>query len=146
MRLTDYIRMQNIWQDDEITELNVVCSSEVITASAKIYVSDSIIDDLIYQIKQFLNGNAIESFWANEELGDNSTACVSLHFLHKDKLGHLLVEVYMELDDGGKLSTHNCCFYINTEVGLLTEFCERLPRLKKGSLDATVVLNGDVIE
>ena len=71
---------------------------------------------------------------------------VSLNFLHKDKLGHLLVEVYMELDDGGKLSIHNCCFYINTEVGLLTEFCERLPRLKKGSLEATVVLNGDVIE
>ena len=65
MRLTDYIRMQKIWQDDEIIELKVVCSSEVITASAKIYVSDSIIDDLIYQIKQFLNGNAIESFWCH---------------------------------------------------------------------------------
>lgn len=146
MNMTDYIRMQKIWQDDELIELEVVCSSEIITASAKIYVSDSIIDDLIYQIEHFLNGNQIESFWANEEIGDNSTACVSLHFLHKDKLGHLLVEVYMELDDGGKYSAHNCCFYINTEVGLLTEFCERLPRLKKKLSETTVVLNGDVIE
>lgn len=141
--MIDYIDIYKLWQDNELIELKVVCSSAVITASAKIYVSDSLIDDLIYQINQFLNGQAVESFWANEQRGDDSTACISLRFLHKDKLGHVLIEVYMELDDGGNYSSHNCCFYLNTEIGLLTRFCERLPQLKQKTPEVKIVLNDD---
>lgn len=141
--LIDHIDIVKLWQDDELIQLKVVCSTEIITATAKIYVSDALIDDLIYQIKQFLDGQVAESFWTNEKRGDNSTACVSLHFLHKDKLGHILIEVFMELDDGGNYSSHNCCFYLNTEVGLLTMFCERLPQLKQKPSGIKLILNDD---
>ncbi len=143
--LVDYIDIHKLWQDNELIQLKIVCSSEIITASAKIYVSDSLIDDLIYQIRQFLNGQVMESFWANEKKGDNSTACVSLRFFHKDKLGHVLIEVFMELDDGGNYSSHNCCFYLNTEIGLLTTFCERLPQLKEKTSGIRLVLNHEAV-
>lgn len=143
--MSDYIYVNKILQDNELIQLRITCASEIITASAKIYVSNILIDDLIYQIKEFLSGKVPESFWANEERGDNSTACVSLRFLHKDRLGHVLVEVFMELDDGGNYSSHNCCFYVNTEIGLLTKFCERLPRLKQKELGTKVILNDGVI-
>lgn len=143
--MVDYIDIHKLWQDDELIQLRIVCSSVVITASAKIYVSNSLIDDLIYQIKQFLNGEVEESFWANEEKGNNSTACVSLRFFHKDKLGHILIETFMELDDGGDYSDHNCCFYLNTEIGLLTEFCKKLPQLKKNEPGSKLVLNNHII-
>lgn len=141
--LIDRIEIYKLWQDDVLMQLKVVCSSEVITATAKIYVSDALIDDLVYQIKRFLNGQVEESFWANEERGDRSTTCVSLHFLHKDKLGHILIEVFMELEDGGDYSRHNCCFYVNTEIGLLTMFCKDLPKLKQRSSGIELVLNGE---
>lgn len=141
--LIDYIDIHKLWQDNELAQLRIVCSSAVITASTNIYVSDALIDDLIFQINQFLNGQVVESIWANEDKGNNSTACVSLRFLHKDKLGHVLIEVYMELDDGGDYSSHNCCFYLNTEIGLLTRFCERLPQLKQKTSEVKIVLNDD---
>ena len=61
--------------------------------------------------------------------------------MHKDRLGHILIEVYMELDDGGSYSTHNCCFYLNTEMGLLERFCNKLPKLKQEPLGIEVILN-----
>lgn len=139
--MEDYIILEKLWWDNEVIELKIVCSSALITATSKIYVTEYLIDDLIYQIKQFVNGKVIESVWTNEEKGDNSTACVSLRFLHKDKLGHILIEVFMELDDGGNYSRHNCCFYINTEIGLLTTFCEKLPQLKQKSSGIIFSLN-----
>lgn len=139
--MSDYIDIQKLWYDNELAQLAIVCSSAVITASTKIYVTDALIDDLIYQIKQFLSGQVIESYWANEEKGDDSTACVSLRFLTKDKLGHVLIEAYMELDDGGTYSSHNCCFYLNTEIGLLERFCKSLSRLKQKTSGIRVVLN-----
>ena len=139
--MIDYIDIEKIWYDNELIQLKIVCSSTVITAAAKVYVSDALIDNLIYQIKQFLDGQIEEGFWANEEKGDGSSACVSLRFLHKDRLGHVLIEVYMELDDGGGYSRHNCCFYLNTELGLLTTFYEKLPQLKRKLSGIKIVLN-----
>lgn len=139
--MRDYIDIQKLWYDHDLAQFAIVCSSAVITASAKIYVTDALIDDLVHQIKQFINGQVIESYWANEKKGDSSTTCVSLRFLPKDKLGHVLIEVYMELDDGGDYSSHNCCFYLNTEIGLLERFCEKLPKLKQKSLGIELSLN-----
>ena len=92
----------------------------------------------------FLNEKATEVLWENGTIGDHSTACVSLRLLHKDKLGHILIEVFMELDDGGDYSSHNCCFYLNTEMGLLERFYKRLPMLKQNSLGSQITLNDDV--
>ena len=142
--MNDNICIQKLWQDSELIQLKIVCSSAVITATTKIYVSDYLIDELICQINQLLYGQGKESFWANEKRGNHSTACVSLRFLHKDKLGHILIEVFMELDDGGDYSSHNCCFYLNTEMGLLERFCKRLPMIKQNSLGAQINLNDDV--
>ena len=139
--MKDYMSIQKLWYDYDLTQLEIVCSSTVITASAKIYVTDALIDDLIQQIEQFLNGRVAESYWTNEERGDNSTICVSLRFLPKDKLGPVLIEVYMELDDGGSYSSHNCCFYLNTEIGLLAKFCEKIPMLKHELMGIEIVLN-----
>ena len=104
-------------------------------------MTDSLIDELFRQITRFLSGEVEECRWANKERGDNSTACLSLRFLRKDRLGHVLAEVYMELDDGGEFNDHNCCFYINTEYGLLQRFRDQLPKLKQPELFSVVRLN-----
>ena len=128
--MTDNIIINKQWQDNEVILIKIKCYTSIITAETEVYVVDYLIDDLIYQIEQFLDGKVEESFWESGERGDFSTTCASLRFLHKDRAGHVLIEVFMELDDGGKYSEHNCCFYINTEIGLLTTFCKKLPRLK----------------
>lgn len=136
----DNIIFRKIWQDDDVMELTVECSSPIITATSEIYVSDSLIDELISEITRFLNGNK-EGFWANEERGDASTACVSFRFFREDELGHIAIEVFAELDDGGDYSKHNCCFFVRTEYGLLMNFCDHLAQLKSGSGGYEIQLN-----
>ena len=64
-----------------------------------------------------------------------------LKFFHKDKLGHIQIEVYMELDDGGIFSSHNCCFYVSTELGLLLKFNKALYLFKEQQLKQKITLN-----
>jgi len=139
--MEDNIILRKIWQDDETMELQIVCSSAVATITSKIYVSDSLIDELICKIKRFLAGNDEECLWANEEKGNDSTACVSLRFFRKDKLGHIVIEVFAELDDGGDYAEHNCCFFVGTECGLLMNFCERIAHLKNNPVGYEIQLN-----
>lgn len=141
--MSDYLTFLKIWQDEFFFQIKITCSSKVITVSNEIYSSNQYIDDLYNKLKIFLNEKVTEILWENGTRGNHSTACVSLRFLHKDKLGHILIEVFMELDDGGDYSSHNCCFYLNTEIGLLERFCEKLPQLKQESLGIKVILNDD---
>lgn len=139
--MEDNIIFSKIWQDNNVIELKVVCSSSVAIVTSKIYVSDTLIDELIHQIKQFLDGNSEEGIWANEDKGNASTACISLRFFRKDKLGHIVIEVFAELDDGGNYAEHNCCFFVSTEYGLLMNFCESLVQLKKNPVGYEIQLN-----
>ena len=139
--MKDNIIFSKIWEDEDIIALKVVCFSSVVTITSQIYVSVSLIDELVCQIKQFLDGNIEEGLWANEEKGNDTAACVSLRFFNKDKLGHIIIEVFAELDDGGSFTEHNCCFFVGTEYGLLMDFSKRLLRLKDHPAGCEIWLN-----
>ena len=140
-KMTDYISMEKIWQDVFCYQVKITCASCCAVATNDFYTSDDNIDALFHGLNDFMKGKTNEFLWENGEKGDRSTACITLKFAHKDKLGHVLIETYMELDDGGSYSSHNCCFYLNTELGLLEKFCKRLPTIKQKSLGIKVVLN-----
>ena len=139
--MTDYILIEKIWQDVFCYQVKITCASSHVVATNDIYVSDDSIDTLFNGLNDFIKNEINEFFWISGEKGDDSTACVSFKFIHKDKLGHILIAVYMELDDGGSYSSHNCCFYIDTEIELLEKFRKKLPLLKQDLLGMEVVLN-----
>lgn len=139
--MKDDIIFSKLWQDNDVIALKAVCSAPVATITSRIYVSNSLIDELIGQIEQFLRGDIEEGLWANEDRGNDSTACLSLRFLRKDRLGHIIIEVFAELDDGGDYTRHNCCFFVNTEYDLLMNFCERLVQLKDNPAGDEIQLN-----
>ena len=139
--LTDYILIKKIWQDVFCYQVKITCASDYVVATNDIYLSDESIDTLFNGLNDFTKGKRKEFFWESGIKGDDFTACITFKFMHKDRLGHILIEVYMELDDGGSYSTHNCCFYLNTEMGLLERFCNKLPKLKQEPLGIEVILN-----
>lgn len=136
------IVIKKLWEDNELFEFSITCSSSIISATTHIYVSKQKVRHLCDQLEQFC-ANKLESFeWASGMFGDDTTACVSFSFSRVDVLGHIVIEVAMELDDGAPFSTHNCCFYIQTELGLIYSFFTRLPILfEKDSDNTTVSLN-----
>ena len=99
--MTDYISMEKIWQDVFCYQVKITCASCCAVATNDFYTSDDNIDALFHGLNDFMKGKTNEFLWENGEKGDRSTACITLKFAHKDKLGHVLIETYMELDDGG---------------------------------------------
>ena len=140
--MVDNIIITRIWQDVDFFQLEINCENEFISVTGKVYTSDDLIDDLYNKLEMFLLGQAKSTYWQNGSMGDSTTPCIRLHFLSKDKLGHVLIEVFMEIDDGGAMSAHNCCFYLNTEIGLLHQFKEKLQNLKTPLLGTQIALNG----
>lgn len=139
--MQDNIVFRKIWEDDAVMELKATCTSSVVSVTSAIYVSEDMLDELASKIKKFLSGDGDEELWENQERGDRCTACLSLRFLQKDKHGHITIEVFVELDDGGTYTEHNCCFFTHTEVGLLESFAEALIALKNGAAGFEIRLN-----
>ena len=139
----DNIMITRVWQDDWFFKVEVRCKTKFIDVIEKVYTQDSMIDDLCNKLDAFLSGKVESACWKNGERGDGYSPCIELQFLHKDKCGHILIDVFMEIDDGGSLETHNCCFYLNTELGLLYRFREKLLNLKTQQLGVQVALSED---
>lgn len=139
--MTDNIVLKKIWEDVYSIELELTCISSVITVTTKIYVCDDLIDELTDKINWFLEGKIKEAVWQNVAKGHNYPPCAIFRFLNKDTQGHILVEVFLELDDGGDFSKHNCCFFINTEHGLLMNFAKKIARLKSKNDEFEIELN-----
>jgi len=130
----DNIKVVKIWQDEDFFEISVTCENKMISASTKVYVTDLKIEQLQNEISQFLQHKKSEIFWASGERGESSTPCVEFRFFMKDSGGHVLIECFMELDDGGNLDKHNCCFFVDAELGMLHDFNSKLSALKTSQL------------
>ena len=138
--MTDNLIITRVWQDIEFFQIEIKCKTEFIAVRGKVYTTDELIDDLYNKIEIFLSGSMNSTCWQNGTRGDVTTPCIALRFSNKDELGHVLIEVFMEIDDGGALSVHNCCFYVNTEIGLLYQFKENLLKLRTPQLGTQILL------
>ena len=142
----DNIIIEKIGDDYNFFEAKIQCSSEIITATNKVYIANDRLDLLQNELTKFLNDRkTVNTYWESGEKGNETTACTSFLFSKLDTQGHIRIEVFMELDDGGKYSVHNCCFYLNTEIGLLTTFCQRLHQLKQKPTGFKLLLYNDEI-
>jgi hypothetical protein len=139
--MADNICFEKVWQDELAFKLKVTCKTEFIAVSAGIYAADEDIGELQNAIQEFLYQKIDNRRWMVGAWGDSSVAAMSLEFRYQDKQGHILIEVFLELDDGGSLDEHHCCFYVKTEWGLLDAFCRYLDRLKAWGIGARVELN-----
>ncbi len=141
--MQDSMKFERIWQEDNFFEIKITCRAEVIAVTTQVYISDENIDELCAKLNIFLDGDDETVLWKCGTKGDDSTTCFSLAFMRSNQLGHVRIEVYMELNDGGLLSRHNCCFFINTESGLLYKFLCDLPKIKQKHIGIQVILGED---
>ena len=138
--MVDNIRIERIWQDEDFFEILVTCNNDVITASTEVYVTNLAIKQLQNEIAQFLQFKKTEIFWKSGERGNQTTSCVEFKICMKDSNGHVLIEAFMELNDGGSLDKHTCCFFINTELGMLQDFNSKLGMLINPMIGTNVSL------
>ncbi len=141
----DNICIKKIWQESDLFEFEFKCVSKTIECSSDIYVSNGELDDLYNQLSLFLE-KKVTSFWLCGERGNETFPSISFEFIYEDKLGHVKIEIFIELNDGGNLDKHTACFYINTEIGLLYQFREKIKHLKEMAVgEKILLLNEDII-
>jgi len=134
------LSIERVWEDIGFFEIEVTAQSEIIRARARSYTTEKSINDLSCRLITFPNSFDDRYIWENGAKGDATTQFVSLEFWCADKLGHIVIEVYMELDDGAPFSKHNCCFYVKTEIGLLNTFGRSLTLLNEQGIGKRVSL------
>ena len=133
------IEFERIWQDDDFFELKCKANSDSASVTMNTYVNDKLIDELTKKIQQFIGQTIQEFVWETGERGNKSTPDFVLKVFYKDRSGHIRVEVFCEIDDGGSLEEHNCCFYIDgIETWQLKQFGERIQNLKKQDIGTKV--------
>lgn len=134
------LSIERVWEDVDFFEIEVVAQSELIRASVRSYTTVASINELASQLVTFPKKFDDRYMWENGTKGDNSTPFVSLEFWCEDKLDHIVIEVYMELDDGTSYNKHNCCFFVKTEAGLLNSFGKSLILLNEQGTGKKVIL------
>lgn len=134
------LSIERIWEDVDLFEIEVIAQSEIISASVRSYTTVASINELASRLVTFPQKNDDRYIWENGDKGDDSTPYVSLEFWCEDKLGHIVIEVYMELDDGASYNKHNCCFFVKTEAGLLNSFGKSLVLLNEQGIGKKITL------
>ena len=138
--MSDYIRLQKNHTDDNFTELQVSAGNSVISASAKIYVTASMLEELQEQIQVFLEEQDLEAYWENDVPGIGGPPCVTIKLLPVGKSDAALAEIYMELNDGGSFMDHHCRFYVETSRNALRIFAESLSHFSSDPVGSQIQL------
>ena len=141
--MSQYISFQKIRTDSHCMELTVTAKNPVITASSKIYVTEDMLMDLQEQISAFLSEPDLESYWENDVPGIGGPPCVTLRMLPQKNEAEALMEIYMELNDGGSFMEHHCRFYVDTDRKNLKLFADGIPGFCLGSDGCRLLLNPD---
>ena len=137
----DFLSLERIWEDEDFFEIEIIAKSRLICASVRSYTTDKLMLELALRLSAFPQNSDERFIWENGRKGDDSTPFISLEFWCADKLGHITIEVYMEIDDGGLYSKHNCCFFVETEIGLLNNFGKSLRSLNESGIGKKIILN-----
>ena len=139
--MSDYIKLQKIRTEPDFTELKVVAQNPVISATAKIYVTAVMLEELQEQIQAFLSEKDLEGYWENDVPGIGGPPCVTMKFLPQPQEAGALIEIYMELNDGGSFMDHHCRFYVGTSRQALKQFAEELTDFLQDESRSQMVLS-----
>lgn len=142
--MCDNIIIKKIWEDSGFFEISITCNNKFISASTNAYVTKELINQLCDNIDRLLNFEKKEVFWKSGNRGNGSTPIIEFNIFMTDSSGHFLIECFMELNDGGNLDTHNCCFYVKTELGLLFNFNSKLSLLNESNIGMIISLLDDM--
>jgi hypothetical protein len=136
----DIISIERVWEDTEYFEIEVLAQSKFVSAGVRSYTTSALINELALRLETFPQKSDDRYIWENGTKGDGFSPFVSFEFWREDKRGHVIIEVYMEIDDGASYDRHNCCFYVKTEVGLLNSFGKALKSLNEYGTGTKITL------
>lgn len=124
----DNLSIEKVWHDEELIEIKVSAHSEFIDVYQNCYISESDLKMNIDTMLQYTK-NCDEKYYIEfgEKEGNYSPA-FSMCIFPIDEHGHMKIEMDMEIADNNS-RCHRCMFYIDSEIGLLDQYVDKLKKL-----------------
>ena len=119
-------------EDKEINwmYLDIECISNLVAAKISCMTSNVEIDENIKNIDVYLSNSGKLEVVIGFGLGVDPN--IEIKILRINQNGHLKLEINLDVDDSDCDSDiHKCIFFIETELGLLEQFKERLKLMSK---------------
>lgn len=135
----DYLSFEKIWQDNELLELKISAGSEFVSAYQNCYIQDSALGAIAEEIAGYFCNYTEPCYLEFGKKEGANTPAFSMCILPADVSGHIKIEVDMEIDDNDTRA-HRCCFYVNSELGMVEKFGHSLKRLISGEIGEKVSL------
>ena len=114
----DNIIFKKIWQDGNLIELKVSVTSEFVSIYQRCYVQDKALYEISEKIDNYVKRNDEFCYLEFGKKDGNYTPAFFMDIFPADKLGHLKIEVDVEIEDN-ETRSHRCRFYLKSELGLL---------------------------
>lgn len=134
------IIFEKIWQDQNLVELKITAVSEFVKAYQSCYVDDSLIRNITEKISEYTRKPGEACYIEFGSKIGNFRPAFSMYFLPADKLGHVKIEVDVEIEDND-IRAHRCCFYVNGELGSIERLGKELSKVVNGALGEICSLN-----
>ena len=138
--MRDNIVIKKVWEDGDLLELNITCSSEFVSASQNCYIQSSALTMLSKKLESAIitfSKGCMLRFGKN---GAEYTPSFSMELYEISRTGHVTLEVTIEIDDNSPRG-HKCVFFVRSELGLLEKFAHSLASLSDRSIDTAIRLN-----
>lgn len=135
----DNLIFKKIWQDEDLLELNIIGMCDYVKAHQDCYISKKDLEELANKIKK-INDTCEKIYLEFGKKDGDYTPAFSLLIMPKNKNGHIKIEVDMEINDI-ETRTHRCMFFVNTELGMLEKFSEKMKRIKDLEIGKMICLN-----
>lgn len=124
----DKITFEKIWQDGDIIELKISANSEFVSAYQSCYIQDTMLQKISKKIRSYVNNYHVPSYLEFGKKKGNYTPAFSMCLLPANSSGHMKIEVDIEIADND-LRAHRCCFYVESELGLVEQLGYALDNL-----------------
>lgn len=124
----DTIVFEKVWQDNELLELKISARSEFVTAYQKCYIQDTALEEIAEKICDYMKDYKQSCYLEFGHKSGNYSPAFSMCLMAADNSGHVKIEVDIEIDDNDT-RTHRCCFYVNSELGLIEKLGYSLKKI-----------------
>lgn len=137
--MQDNLTFEKTYQDDTLIELKISASSEYASAYQNCYIQDIELKNIAEKICNYVDNYSEACYLEFGHKQGDYTPAFSMELLPADSFGHVKIEVDIEIDDNDSRS-HRCCFYVNSELGLVEQLGNALKELVAGPIGESVSL------
>ena len=128
--IKDNIIIEKKWQEENLIELKIIANSEYVSAYQSCYIQEDNLITISKKIIEFTYNYKKKCYVEFGKKEGNYTPAFSMCFLPADLHGNVKIELDLEISDNNTRS-HRCCFYVNSELGLVEKFGKGLLEIIK---------------